>query len=196
MARRLRRDVADTRGLIVIASPFLYNIWKHHLQAIRQLRDLQIDHEELLESVATIGARTHDIYIGALGVDEVTEQLGAQLKEQNVLELEEFQAWLGPMEHRSLTIDDESVWVMRLGEMSGRHLHIHPARHTPHSVRFNAPVWKTATLAFFTIDDRNECDLEAINRLRKDELDLSPIAQLTAGEGISKALDLIYDYKI
>lgn len=179
-----------------IAEPFLFNIWKHHLQAIRQLRASRIERNELLEAIATIGARTHDIYVGALGVDEIAEQLGAQLKEQDAFELDAFQAWLGPTEHRSLTIGDESVWILRLGEVSGRHLHVHPARHTPDSVRFNAPVWRTATLAFFTFDDRNECDLEAINQLRKDELDLSPIAQLMDGEGISKALDLIYDYKI
>ena len=60
------------------------------------------------------------------------------------------------------------------------------------SGHISGPCVKTAVLSYFSIEERQECDLETVNRLRVEELELSPIAQLTEGEGISKALDLIF----
>ncbi|MFT5469085.1 MAG: hypothetical protein ACI8UO_004200 [Verrucomicrobiales bacterium] len=175
-----------------IPKPFQLNVWKHHLRSIKEMKTEGLDEAALAEQLLAVGGRPHDIYTGALSLAEIADELGAQIKEAGAFEPAEFESWLGPKQHRTLKASDHSAWVFRLGTQADRHVHIHPGRHTPHSVRFNALAWKTAVLAFFKIETRAECSLEAINRLRVEVLELSPINDLVPREGISRALDLIY----
>ena len=81
--------------------------------------------------------------------DAVADGVLADLAAAGRLDPEAFAAWLATGGGYGLVTlpADGSVWTLRLGVADGRYVHLHPGRHTPHTVRVNAATLKTAVMA-------------------------------------------------
>jgi hypothetical protein len=85
---------------------------------------------------------------------------------------------------------DGSRWVLRLGDETGRYVHVHPARRAPHTRRVRANVLKTAILvpADAAVHGGDPFDIARINQVRGQYLGLSPIIKLEPDEGLGAML--------
>jgi hypothetical protein len=84
---------------------------------------------------------------------------------------------------------DGSRWALRVGTPADRHVHVHPARYSPHTVRVGANALKTAILAVATAAP-DIPDVAAVNAVRRRFLGLPPVPALSDG-GLGQAVALL-----
>jgi hypothetical protein len=98
-------------------------------------------------------------------------------------------------QYRILPFPDQCIWVFKIGVEPGRHVHIHPGRNVPHTVRAKANVLKTAIAvnAKAWLDESNPLRIENINTVREDLIRLEPIKFVTMNQELGR---LIYDFAI
>jgi hypothetical protein len=133
--------------------PVLLNFWKHHAGAQRrQVEALSTAGPPALKKLAgelvVIGTELMDLYIGTLSPAEIASQVLAALEADQRLALDAYRAWLianGGYQVYTFA-HDASRWVLRLGEETGRYVHVHPARWAPATLRVRANVLKTAVM--------------------------------------------------
>jgi hypothetical protein len=183
-----------------VPEPVLFNAWKHHAGALqRSIREFAAAGEAGLRALATqLVAQGHelmDLYFGTLTPVEIATESLRQLAAENVLAPEAYGAWIeSGGGYRELTFPaDESRWVVRLGEVGGRYVHVHPARWAPLTRRVRANVLKTAVLVNAAALSRGTSPLEVklVNEIRRDFLDLSPVPTLPAGQGLASVISLL-----
>src|SRR5262249_28302452 len=136
-----------------VPSPVLFNLWKHHAQALRrQIQDAAAAGESGLVALPgrllVVGSELMDLYTGPLTPAEIGREVLAQLQTDNQLERETYSRWIAENGgYRLLTFAaDGSVWVLRYADKDERYVHVHPGRWTPQTRRVRANVVKTAVM--------------------------------------------------
>jgi hypothetical protein len=183
------------------APPVLFNIWKHHARALHHriaqtVRGGPPALAELAERLVVIGTQLMDLYTGPLTPAEIGARVVAALQAERRLEWDVYRTWIeGSGGYAVLTFpEDDSRWVLRLGDEAERYVHVHPGRWTPQTRRVRANVLKTAVLALAHagIHDGSAIDLDRINAVRREYLGLSPIGKELSGEqGLGAIIDVL-----
>jgi hypothetical protein len=184
-----------------ITKPILLNTWKHHAGALRQaIAEAVCGGEPGLQSLASqlvvIGTELMDLYVGTLTPAEIADRVLDALRADNRLSLDAYRAWLQANGgYGVLTFpEDDSRWVLRLGDEADRYVHVHPARWAPQTLRVRANVLKTAVLvrAYVGVHGGDPLNLALLNDVRGRFLGLSPLGKLVAGDqGIAAVLDVL-----
>jgi hypothetical protein len=127
-----------------------------------------------------------DLYTGDRTPHDIGQQLLDQLHAAGRLDLDVLRAWLAAHGNFATTpIDDGSTWVLRLGDVDGRYVHVHPGRWTPKTVRVRANVLQTAVLAVVhaAIHGGDPMELGRVNAVRSKYLRLAPLGSAPSGDG-------------
>jgi len=179
----------------------LLNAHKHHAgflrERIRQATAASADGlEPLAAELVVVGTRLMDLYHGPFAPREVADKVLAELRAAERESPEAFRAWVEAAEgYRTIDfMEDASRWVLRLGEVGGRFVHVHPARGSPFTVRVRANVLVTAVmaLAFAGIHGGDPLGRKVVNTVRRDYLGLEPLARDAAtSEGIGAVIALL-----
>jgi hypothetical protein len=192
---------ADMASIWEPPPPILLNTWKHHAAALRwRIRETVAAGpaalDELASNLLVIGTELMDLYLGELSPREIGERLLAQLHSDNHLSLDIYRVWIQANRgYRLLALpEDNSQWVLRLGDEAKRYVHIHPARWAPRTCRVNANGLKTAVmiLAYTGIHGSDPLDVALVNLVRRDYLGLEPLGRALVGnQGIGQAINLL-----
>ncbi len=182
-----------------IPAPVLYNPWKHHANWVASRLGALEPGADALPGLAAelvvVGTRLMDFYAGDLTAAGVAAWAVEVLHAEGVLAPDALATWLDAAGgYRLLTHPiDGSVWAIRLGEVGGRHVHLHPGRHAPQTLRVNAATLKTAVLALASakLDGAESADLAVVNRVRRDYLSLPPLPSLEGSPALARALAAI-----
>lgn len=185
-------DEADVRF------PVLLNTWKHHAGTLRE-RIAACNNNDQLGLLASrlvkIGAELMDLYTGALPPAAIAEKVIALLESDGRLALCEYRPWVAEAGgYRTVTLaEDQSQWVLRLGEETGRYVHIHPGRWAPNTRRVRANVLKTAVmvLAHARVHGGDARDIRLINTVRQKYLSLSPMRSIEGEQGLGAVLSVL-----
>jgi hypothetical protein len=192
---------ADNPSLWEAPAPLLLNTWKHHAAALRrEIRKtvlagaLALD--ELADHLVVIGTELMDLYTGRLAPSEIGAIVLAQLRAEERLALDVFRSWIAVSgSYGVLTVtEDESRWVLRLGDETDRYIHVHPARWAPRTCRVRANVLKTTVLvlAHVGIHGGDAMDLKRVNAVRTEYLGLAPMGRdLSGGDGLGALIQLL-----
>jgi hypothetical protein len=191
----------NAHDLLAIPEPVLFNTWKHHAGALR-LRVAELAQAgpaalpEAVKHIVVLGGGLMDLYTGALWPVGICAKVVELLREEGTLEPEAYRAWLaGREDHAVFTFsEDDSRWVVRLGDEQGRYVHLHPGRWSPATVRVRANVLKTAFLVLLhvAVHGGDALDRTLINAVRGEHLGLSPLGRDPEGEGgLGAAIDLL-----
>ena len=192
-------DVIDARAVqeadkgtpLEVVSPVLFNTFKHHAGALRaRARSVAAGGDDALREasrhVAVLGTKLMDLYVGALSPLELSRRVVERLEGEGRLEPAAYRAWiLGSDEYAVVEMpEDGSRWVLRLGDESGRYVHLHPGRWSPATARVRANVLKTAFLvhAHALIHGQDPMDRAIVNHVRAEYLGLSPLGDDPDGE--------------
>lgn len=192
---------ADRDTPLEVLSPVLFNTFKHHAGALRsRIAALAAAGPSALVEMgarlAVLGTRLMDLYTGSLSPRDVSRHVIEHLREAGRLDLPAFRDWLaGQDDYAVVTLaEDESPWVLRLGDQTQRYVHLHPGRWASATVRVRANVLKTAflVLAHVRIHGGNPMDREVINEVRRDLLGLSPLGDdPDEGLGLGAIIELL-----
>jgi hypothetical protein len=202
----ITRDLAsplDAPSLLDAPHPVLLNSWKHHAAVLRLRirRTIGIGPaalDDLAGNLVVIGTELMDLYLGTLSPRAIGEGLLAELRRDGHVSLDAYRAWIA--DNRGYRVQslpaDGTEWVLRLGDATGRWMHVHPARWTPKTCRVKANVLKTAVmiLAYTGIHGGDPMDLALVNQVRCKYLELAPLGRGLAGDqGIGQTINLLRD---
>ncbi|MGE0430665.1 MAG: hypothetical protein AB7K09_00530 [Planctomycetota bacterium] len=184
-----------------IPPPMLMNCWKHHAGIIRQRIDATVAEgvaavSALPDRLLQIGAALMDLYLGALTPEAIAAEVSAQLHAAGAGPIDAFRTWLERTEgYATLELSDTSRWVLREAPVDGRHVHVHPARYSPLSMRVRANLLRSAiiTLAFARLHDRDPLETATVNEARVTLLAMSPVKAINADEGLGELLTRLLD---
>jgi hypothetical protein len=178
-----------------ISLTFLFNPWKHHLKWMAaQIAEYiktgdDIKHENgFISKVTGLNNNYIDLYTGNLTPNEIIEQVKIVIKNK-VLDPTDFYNAILSNSYELIILNDESVWVLRKGEIVEPSIHIHPAKFTKHSIRVHGISLKTAIL--LTMNHIQLPQLEEINEIRKNYLQLSPIKNIQSTGKVFTAIGLL-----
>jgi hypothetical protein len=197
-ARALQETDAGTS--LEVLSPVLFNTFKHHAGALRSRIDAMAAAGpaalgEFAGRVAVLGTKLMDLYTGSLLPRELSARILGGLRGAGRLELPSFRTWLAGQEgYAVVVLEDESRWVLRLGDETDRYVHLHPGRWSPGTVRVRANVLKTAFLVLVhaRIFGGDPLDRGLINEVRQQHLGLSPLGQDPESElGLGMILEVL-----
>lgn len=177
-----------------LASPFLYQAWKHHLPFLKECITVAIERgdreAELQEGLLKMGGSVTDLYVGSFSLDQLQKRVIDRLS-KNLLEgPQAYRKWLGEEGYRLLTLDDRSEWVLKYVDREGRWLHLHPSRSSPQAVRVRGSTLKTAFLvqleaSRYGIDPM---DLGLVEQVRRTHLGLGPLRSLDRQKGVGRLI--------
>lgn len=179
-----------------LLKPILFHALKHHVLYIREFIRLQhmADEAWLKSALRTIGSSQLDLYLGSLNPLQIATETIAYLQEQGALEHEAYQHFTRGKgtDYRVFTLSDNSDWVLRWGVVTGRHVHLHPARYSRDTVRIKANILKTAVAASIaTLRYKQPLSLQLINQVRTQWLELSPLKEYVTAGGLSNAIAML-----
>jgi hypothetical protein len=185
----------------IIPHPILFNVWKHHADyVVCQLKQAKkLDLAYFAQEVKTIGNNQMDLYVGSLSPEEIGKEIVAILHKKQIQSQAAYQEWITQTQQqfRLITLEDQSVWTLLWSGGTERYIHIHPARHSPHTLRVRGTVLKTVIMScvYAALED-TQPGISLINQVRKEHLDLSPVQYLNPEEGIGKMLRIFYEMMI
>ena len=181
-----------------IRFPVLFNTWKHHAAALRRRIAAcgdAADLTALAKRLVVTGSELMDLYTGELGPGTIADKVITSLQEGGRLALESYRPWVTEAGgYRTVTFsEDESQWVLRLGDPADRYIHVHPGRWTPHTRRVRANVLKTAVMvmAHTRIYGSDPLDVKNVNAVRQSYLALSPVRSVEGDQGLGAVLALL-----
>jgi hypothetical protein len=165
--------------------PFIFNANKHHLATIAQkIREFaqqgEALQEKLLEEILP-GEGVVDIYDGKLSVADLEGEVFLFLQKNNILAEEAYKTYLethGDIKRHGhylcLTLSDGSIVTLRrmgfyeVVKDPRYFVHVHPARHSPHTFRVPTNRLKTAIMIYFVAlcQKGSSGDLSLINQAR------------------------------
>jgi len=159
---------------------FKFNVWKHHLA--ESLAQLDKCNKKNLTGffpsvLLSLGNNVVDVYVGKLDEETIKREVGAYLQKKQCFEYDAFIRWISNAAYRKITLSDNSVWIIRLGFQKDQYIHIHPAKHSPHTVRTNSNTLKTIYY-LYVHKNLNNISRELINKIRKEKLNLPPVKTL------------------
>jgi hypothetical protein len=192
---------ADAGTPLEVVPPVLFNTFKHHAGALRlRIATVARGGPEALAEIgahmAVLGTKLMDLYTGQLWPADISTRVLEQLRAADRLDLPAFRAWLEGQGGYAVVelAEDRSRWVLRLGDETGRYVHLHPGRWSPQTVRVRATVLKTAflVLAHVALHGGEALDRALINEVRRAHLDLPPLGKDPEGElGLGAIIELL-----
>ena len=180
-----------------LPEPILFHPLKHHLGYLQEFirQAATTPQAELKAALRTLGSSQLDLYTGLLPPPRIAQEVMAHLQALNLLQPEAYLAYLNTVsqEYFTLTLSDETDWVLRWGRVAGRHVHLHPARYTGHTARVKANVLKTAIAAVIASGNSGgtAIDVSLINQVRVEWLALPPVKAFNADEGVGEVIRLL-----
>lgn len=176
-------------------SPVLLNCWKHHAGFIKskiiEFRDSEkFDFASFRKNLLRIGDSLMDLYLGELPPYEITGYIINLFIRNNIISRDRFILWLNEdgNEYREISLKDNSVWTLRLGEQIEKYIHIHPSRYSPQTIRVRALTLKSAIL-YLILNETNknvEGNLQFINEIRKEYLNQPPLKSISPKSTLPK----------
>ncbi len=149
----------------------------------------------LIQKLAIIGKSQMDLYTGKLSPLQIAEEITCYLQSTNLIEEIKYFNWvrLSVLSYRETRLSDNSLWVLLPGKIAGRHVHIHPARYSPYTIRVRSETLKTAiaVLCYSKQYKKDHSDPSVINKVRKELLDLSPVKDVDPERGLGKMLEIL-----
>jgi hypothetical protein len=178
-----------------VPAPLLMNCWKHHGPTVLARIDAAVAGGEaavraLPARLLQLGDALMDLYLGRLPLATIAAEVLAQLRARAVLEPAAFADWVGSGGgYRTLELSDGSRWVLRASPVAGRHVHIHPARHSPHSIRAVANAFRSAIVALAWARQRggDPFDVALYNDARR-LLELPPVGSIGPDDGVGELM--------
>jgi hypothetical protein len=177
--------------------PVKLNCWKHHLKFIKQqLSGLKEDDDpdKLRKPLLLIGASQMDLYYGEYTPLQISDLVISELNSKNIFDYLTYKIWLkkAGSEYRLITLPDNSIWTLRLGNESQRYVHVHPGRYSEHTRRVKATTLKTAICIFAwkNIFPNIVVDLSVVNKIRKELVYAPPLKSMEHNAGLNKLIDL------
>lgn len=157
-----------------LPEPLAFSTWKHHQGYIHDaLLAIEAGSETIpliSEIAAGVGGTLVDLYIGELTPMVIAEEVIQQLASVNALSFDSFSAWIGlpKSDYRLMYLSDGSTWILRLGRVNLRYVHIHPARYSASTVRCRSANLKFA-IAYRLLYGMDDADysVDKVNMTRK-----------------------------
>jgi hypothetical protein len=182
-----------------LPKPILFHPLKHHLGYIREFIKTQQEAEEaaLIAQLKTIGSSQLDLYLGELAPQQIARETILYLQGHHTLEPEAYRLYLSDSDasYRILTLSDGSKWVLRWGIVEGRHVHLHPARYSLHTLRVKANTLKTAVAMIIAARRyKQPLGLQLVNQVRPQWLGLAPIPVYLRDSALARLLYLLEAY--
>ena len=183
-----------------VLPPVMFNTYKHHAGSLRaRLGALAVGDPagfaDTLRAVDVLGTRLMDLYTGSATPRELSAWARDELAAAGRLDPEAYHAWIAAGQgYAVLTHPDGSRWVLRAGDDAAHHVHLHPARWSPSSIRVKATVLKSAyaVLAYTRTHGGDPLDRATINGVRATHLGLPPLGRDPEGEsGLGAVLGLL-----
>lgn len=169
----------------------LFHHFKHHLNHLKAwvATNKSCVSSETVLAIKTLGSSQLDMYCGALSIDEIKQQAADFLLNTGITTIDEYRHWVGNS-YKLFTLSDGSSFTMRYLEHATP-IHIHPSRHTQHTIRIKANALKSAVGYLLTNSHEDDINIQALNNHRKQHLHLSPIAGKQDIAEIIKAMQLL-----
>jgi len=144
------------------------------------------------------GNSTTDLYTGNMHEKEIAAYCLDGIKKEITINKDAYEKWIVSSAgcYQTIILPDNSEWILKIGNIHGRYVHIHPGRNVPHTVRVKANVLKTC---FFVqvhsrLSKKDPLNIDLINQVRKDILNLSPIKFVTYNHELGRIIDLFSQY--
>ena len=176
-----------------IPEPITFNPVKHHFRfLLQQTEDWRLQNWlQVKEELRVIGNNLLDLYLGDLSIHAICNEMLLFFEANKLLERNFFLEWINPMEYRKIELSDKSQWVIKKGDSFVRYLHIHPGKHSVHTIRVRASTLKTIIAMKIHLPEKNSMPaLDEVNHIRTEFLELSPVKQLHSEKGILKLWQL------
>lgn len=180
-----------------LPQPVLFHPLKHHLGYIREFIQAQANAADdfLSAQFKTIGSSQLDLYLGDLSIHQIAEETILYLQKYQCLEPEPYRLYLttGGAGYGLTTLSDGSGWVLRWGVVEGRHVHLHPARYSRHTIRVKANLLKAAMAVSLAMKRTGiaEPDLSLVNQVRRQWLGLAPIPAFLTSDTLLRLIYLL-----
>ena len=151
---------------------------------------------QLAGDLIVVGSKLMDLYHGSLSSGQIADEILATLAQCGHVALADFAPWIhagGGFQVIEIA-DEQSKWVLRLGDEADRYIHIHPARCSPFTVRVRATVLTTAVLALAHagLNGGDPLSRMVVNAVRKEHLGLAPVGRdPSVHEGIGRVVELL-----
>ena len=147
-----------------------------------------------------IGKSQMDLYTGNLTPRQIAGEITRYLKSKNILEKEDYLNWISSAVNSYIKpgLSDGSVWVLLPGKTAGRHIHIHPGRYSPFTLRVRSETLKTsiAVLCYCKHYRSNPLEIRVINEVRVKLLDLSPVKEVERDRGLGRMIRILAGHSI
>lgn len=181
-----------------LSAPILYHPLKHHLGYIRAFiqHSTATPDADLKAALQTIGSSQLDLYTGPLSPLQIAQEVLQYLANHHLQHPVHYQEHLlaAGAAYRLITLSDKTGWVLRWGVVEARHMHLHPARYSKHTLRVKANVLKTAIAAAIVAKRRGETpgiEAQFINEVRATWVALPPVKGFSLSEGLGHMLALL-----
>jgi hypothetical protein len=173
------------------------NCWKHHARTVHARVAAAVASGEatvraLPRRLLQVGAGLMDLYLGRLSPESIARESLEWLDALGVAGAPQYRDWLASRGgYAAVDLSDTSRWVVREAPVLDRHVHIHPARYSPHSVRVRANLWKSAivVLAWASLRSLDPLDVGTVNEARTELLGLSPVKSVREDAGLGELLE-------
>lgn len=182
------------------SKPVQLNCYKHHKNFIvSQIHKIsnQKSFDKLLNDLKVIGSSQLDVYTGELSPKKISIEIIDLLKKQDIYAFDNYRDWLDKENkgYFNTTIQDKSIWTLRLGNDKNYYVHIHPARNSLLSSRFKAHTLKIAIslLAYKKMREiGNILTIDLINMVRVHYLNLSPVIKTHNNSALKRCISMLY----
>ena len=132
--------MSENNNIPANISNVTFNPYKHHLGFLKMKITLWKKNEwtETEKEIRCIGNNLIDLYYGKLTVDEIYNEVNKFAENNNLTSSGKLAEWLNLLEYKKTRLSDSSIWIIKKGQDSIRFLHIHPAKHSPFTIRVRA----------------------------------------------------------
>ena len=130
---------------------------------------------------------------------DISDYCVSMISNEIALNRDSYSKWIGySPAFKTITLPDNSIWILRIGKRNKRFVHIHPGRKVPHTIRVKANVLKTGFFvhAYSFLFSKDPFNIDIINQVRKDILDLSPIKSASYEHEFGRVLKLFGKYLV
>jgi hypothetical protein len=180
-----------------LPEPILFHPLKHHLGYLRAFtrQGATAPVAELKAALRTLGSSQLDLYTGLLPPLRIAQEVLTHLQAHNLMQANAYRTYLEATQgdYFAVTVSDATDWVLRWGRIAGRHVHLHPARYTQHTIRVKANVLKTAVASVIASQKQGKVTIDTplVNRVRVEWLALPPVKTFSAEEGVGEIIRLL-----
>lgn len=199
----------DPGKLNLCIKPVIFNCIKHHAGSVAWFirnysednhRRLEYDEPSLNSILRIIGKSQMDFYIGCLTPEQIANEIIAYLGSKKILDESPYLDWIGSADNlfREARLSDDSIWVLLPGKIAGHHVHIHPGRRSPLTVRVRSETLRTAIAVLCNARQSGDMriSLKMINEARNKLLGLPPVKEYHTERGLGRMIRLLSTHSI